>query len=61
MKHYEINNLIILIDDLQHRITKLLDQNCQEIDGELRVKLGDAESNLYKISSLLKDKSNAYS
>jgi hypothetical protein len=53
VKYYEINHLIILTEDLLHRYTTFLDKSGTEVDNELRVKLGKAESNLFKIIKLL--------
>jgi hypothetical protein len=54
MKYYQINSLIILTEDLLQRYTKFLDESGTEIDDELRVKLGKAESNLFKLINLFK-------
>lgn len=56
MKIEEISELIVLIDNLENRITEILDENCETLDGPLRIKMSIAESNLHKVSSLLKQK-----
>lgn len=56
MKNCEVETLIIQIDSLQREITKLLDKQYPDVDGELRVKLGIAETNLFKLCKLLKKK-----
>lgn len=53
MKRCEKDSLIILTKQLLKEYTRLLDNNCTNIDGELRIKLGIAESNLFKIAELL--------
>jgi hypothetical protein len=55
MKLCEIHSLIIQTDSLQREITNILDKEYLDVDGELRVKLGIAESNLYKIVKLLEN------
>ena len=55
MKTFEKDEMIITAESLLNQITKVLDAECQEIDGQLRVKLGLAELNLYKIIQLLKN------
>lgn len=55
MKTFEKDEMIITAESLLNQITKVLDAECQEIDGQLRVKLGFAELNLYKIIQLLKN------
>lgn len=60
MKLCEIVTLMYQTNSLQREITRLLDENCSNIDGELRIKLGIAESSLFKITKLLKGKLNEY-
>ncbi len=45
----------MLTNLLLEQITDVLDSEGTKINGELRCKLGIAESNLYKISKLLKN------
>lgn len=54
----------MIAEDLRERVVKmrdefaqLLDKECCEIDGELRVKLAKAELVLNKIAKLLDEKS----
>jgi hypothetical protein len=56
MKLCEIHSLIIQTDSLQREITNILDKEYLDVDGELRVKLGIAESNLFKICELLQER-----
>ena len=55
MKSYKKDVILMLSDLLLQQITEVLDSEGTEIEGELRCKLGIAESNLYKISKLLKN------
>lgn len=54
MDKKEISSLIITTECLLCKYTKLLDENPLELKGELRIKLGLAELNLFKIIELLK-------
>lgn len=54
MNSQEISTLLTLTETLLSGYTRLLDENGDSIDGKLRIKLGLAELNLYKIIELLK-------
>lgn len=54
MKIQETDEIAIVTECLLNQITELLDDQGTKISGEPRVKLGIAESNLYKILQLLK-------
>lgn len=46
--------MLILADGLLKQITEVLDSEGTLLEGELRCKLGIAESNLFKIVKLLR-------
>jgi len=50
----DIKNIISLTEELQQKYTQFLDEEHGNINGELRVKLGIAESKLFKIAKLLR-------
>ena len=54
MKTFEKDEMLVSAENLLKQITKVLDAECQEIDGQLRVKLGLAELNLHKIIQLMR-------
>lgn len=53
MKTFEQEEMIIVSKCLLRQITEMLDREGTKIGGELRSKLGAAESNLFKIIQLL--------
>ena len=55
MKPYKKDVILMLSDLLLQQITEVLDSEGTKIKGELRSKLGIAESNLFKIKQLLEN------
>ena len=51
----DIKNIISLTEELQQKYTQFLDEEHGNINGELRVKMGIAESKLFKIARLLRE------
>ena len=54
MKQKQIEALIILTEELMKFYSAVLDENDPSINGELRVKMAQTESSLFKIAKLLK-------
>lgn len=50
-----IKNIISLTEELQQKYTQFLDEEHGNINGELRAKMGIAESKLFKIARLLRE------
>jgi hypothetical protein len=55
MKTFEKNEMLITATSLLNQITKVLDTEGIELNGELRYKLSISELNLYKIVKLLEN------
>lgn len=55
MKTFEKDEMLITATSLLNQITKVLDTEGIELNGELRYKLSLSELNLYKIVKLLEN------
>ena len=55
MKTFEKNEMLITATSLLNQITKVLDTEGIELNGELRYKLSISELNIYKIVKLLEN------